>query len=405
MKILNFFKLYIIFIFLILDIYSKNTTTIPEPVNNIWGLCNNINNNNNNSSLITIRNNFIKSKCELPSSVFVHVHIPKAGGTALSLALTSACNCDKKSHIIPNMCHSCPNSYSLSGDSYPYSISRLTGWKCGPHASLSLLRFAPCEDGVKNSLITRGFKPIYIIMLREPYDRFRSEVLNWCSIKGDCVDWKAGISSNLTFRVLNKIGKGEEYNETALLESHVNLNKHMIIHNRQIKMIGGLKKDFDLNFKNDHPKLINHPKKKYSNQHSIHYSNKPVKEIYDNSIRIMDEYNIIMLIQEKFQESICLLEILYGNMYPFKWNSDKNSHNPSNSYKPTSSDSIIKHQSTVLYKKWLLKNKEDVDFYNYNIEKFDEKFKIALELEKEFRSRDKSRKYRKYTKQCDLYFN
>jgi hypothetical protein len=239
-------------------------------------------------------------------------------------------------------------------------------------------------------------------MLREPYSRFNSEVLHWCGTKGDCVDWKAGNLSSLSFEELDKIGKKSEYNETFLLESHVNLNKHMIIHNRQIKMIGGLKKDFDLNFKKSHPKLIDHPRKKYTVQHSIHYSSKPVKEIFDNSINIANEHNIIILIQEKFHESICLLEILYGNMYPFKWISDKNSHNPSRSYKPSVATSP-EIESTTLYNIWKSKNEEDVNFYNYNIEKFDQNFKIALELEKEFRLKNKSRKYRKFTKQCDIY--
>jgi hypothetical protein len=96
MNIFNFVKLYIILIFLIIDSYSQHTKPL---INNIWGLCNNINDNNDNSSLTRIRNSFIKSKCELPSSVLIHVHIPKAGGTALSLALSSACKCEKHSHI------------------------------------------------------------------------------------------------------------------------------------------------------------------------------------------------------------------------------------------------------------------------------------------------------------------
>ena len=67
----------------------------------------------------------------------------------------------------------------------------------------------------------------------------------------------------------------------------------------------------------------------------------------------------ILGLEEKFQESLCILEILYGNLYKFHWSQDSNSHNHNSNFnytKVTVSEYSRYSNNKNLYKKWLENN-------------------------------------------------
>lgn len=77
----------------------------------------------NDNSTIRLRiNKLIKNRNK---SILVHIHIPKAGGTALALALTTNCQCHLE-HIKASICDHCLQVIQ-DHNHYTYSITRLTG--------------------------------------------------------------------------------------------------------------------------------------------------------------------------------------------------------------------------------------------------------------------------------------
>ena len=61
--------------------------------------------------------------------VLIHCHIPKAGGTALALALSTPCVCRNTSKTINDMC-SCPAVEGPRGHKSQVTWSRVSGWPC-----------------------------------------------------------------------------------------------------------------------------------------------------------------------------------------------------------------------------------------------------------------------------------
>ena len=59
-------------------------------------------------SNISINEKLIALNGYAEKSILIHEHIPKAGGTALSLALASECRCAYDGKIGSSICNSCP---------------------------------------------------------------------------------------------------------------------------------------------------------------------------------------------------------------------------------------------------------------------------------------------------------
>ena len=122
-------------------------------------------------------------------SIFVHEHIPKVGGTALALALSSECVCVARLDFPQDTCQRCPRIYGKNGFSFSYTVSRASGWIFGLHPPLARY-FTLFNSQRKRTKVARhGLLPVYVVMLREPFARFVSEARNWVGHQQVGVDW------------------------------------------------------------------------------------------------------------------------------------------------------------------------------------------------------------------------
>lgn len=171
-------------------------------------------------------------------SVLLHVHIPKVGGTALSIALSSECQCQnklKETLTMKNICKQCPRIHDQL-----YSYSRLNGWIFGLHAPYGVI----ADKIIKKKYHEKHITPVSIILLREPFDRFISECIHLVK-RNECFrDWSAVLHcthpKRLSYRAKKSI--------TSFVYDYALYNMSLLLHNRQTKMIGGLNSDFNMKF-------------------------------------------------------------------------------------------------------------------------------------------------------------
>lgn len=333
-------------------------------------------NSNNNRINKICTDRLEKLRLNAKKSILIHLHIPKAAGTAVSIALTSNCHCIT-TQSGPDHCTDCKQVYSSKNKHRSYSMSRFSGWECGVHAPLSILR--SCST-IKN-LPSEGFIPVYIIFLRSPFQRFISETFYWNDYHTP--DW--------SYKMKKPYGHGIE-----LLNGYLSLPQNMMIQNRQIKMIGVGKANFNMIDYKDHIQGTRYQGGTSSKDridilnHSINYLSYEAKELF------------ILGLEEKFKESLCILEILYGNLYKFHWSQDSNSHNHNSNFnytKVTVSEYSRYSNNKILYQKWLENNKEDEILYNKSLYLFDLQFKLALKLI------NKNKINRKYIPHCKGFIN
>jgi hypothetical protein len=314
-------------------------------------------------------------------TVLIHEHIPKVGGTALSLALTSECICRAHTHI-QYMCSRCPEVRSSSGFRFKYSVSRTSGWIFGIHPPLAKFIALINAPKKRTQLQVNGLVPVYIIMLREPFARFISEAVNWVGSQQVGPDWgiwfetqRAPSMPNLDF----------EANEKPLLDyvtTYANLNMSFIFHNRQTKYIGGKIGDFRAHFNS---------RKEMGSIWLPHDSVESIHKVMETAEQIITYYpSVILGIHERFEETLCVLEIVYGHLWNFRWRRSRHAHNNkerTNNYNLTKEKEQVnmyrtKHASTV-YEPWKERNGADIELYNRAVAVFDIQFKQALVLFKE----------------------
>ena len=194
--------------------------------------------------------------------ISIHVHVPKAGGTALAYALASSCNCSAKNTLAKDSAHVCTDCRKVlmrhkSQPGWvraPCTLSRVTGWPCGfAHAPLALLRLAPYCTG-QHTVEQRG-RPLFVVMLRDPWKRFVSEWSGWGGYRLNTLDWSAVslADPNISFPFFNsslvtfRRDVARPKMERATLEELVALPGDLMLHNRYTKMIGGGIDDFNFN--------------------------------------------------------------------------------------------------------------------------------------------------------------
>ena len=456
------------------------------------------------------------------SSVLVHVHVPKTGGTAVSIALSSNCSCSLDSSGSKLHCSKCAQVFSRkkgenqSGhtrgrsrrgseravqEHFDYSVSRLTGWRCGVHAPLSVMRHclgselqpsarltttATTASSVTNSASTTrattqsppptssagpegghyrlaesGFQAVFLLFLRSPFERFVSEALFWDQYTAP--DWNVLIqhrqshattatstatatataagpgsssssSSSSTaphsyWETLPHVlihphlapsqiagppaavgmdhgeEEGEEHGQdetnpaAVTVRDYATLPAHLLLHNRQVKMLGGALEDFDMTF--DHstrlgsrwnpPALIaaasaattDATPSSSSNSRSrndtaisstrsatkgaavaalpsaagrpwveVSYSPGSAGSRYMSGVlraasqALVEQPDVLVGLEERFAETLCILESMYGVAAPlgpglvFDWDPLRNAHKASDgSYNISDADS------------------------------------------------------------------
>jgi hypothetical protein len=282
----------------------------------------------------------------------------------------------------PGDCRNCKRIIGNNGDSFRYSYSRLSGWPCGlGHPPLAWLYNLPCDKPYTFRDI--GLYPVYIVMLRDPFDRFYAETLHWCT-PGSCMDWRTNVDIEkclLRRRNRHSSRYKVEFDDSCLLEANANVSDRLMIHNRMVKMIGGLVEYFDLN-------VNGHTVGKEASRWSVkNESNEFMTEIQNRAIELVKrDFNIIILIQEYFEQSLCVLEILYGHLYRFKWDPHSHSHNGEEQKDGQlygrhdimkESDAYRKSEAYLIFER---KNSYDCQFYNASVDSFHRQFRVVLEF-------------------------
>ena len=267
------------------------------------------------------RTSFLVAK--FSSSVLVHVHIPKASGTALSIALATECHCLKNRD--PPNCFHCKNVVGISGKKFPYSICRSTGWRAGVHPPYSVMKRYMPHPQLLGNFSKEQITPVYIIMLRSPFERFISEIKKWGGNEGQAVDWSIvnykdnGTSyfngANSSF--LNSNRDEPDSNFRQRLRLYASLAPELMYHNRHVKMIGGEVSNFNMKFVN-------------SQQLGTRWKTQQPEDmnrILFRAQRILSkERSIVIGLEERFTETLCTLEVLYGDLYRFRWDPGSNTH-------------------------------------------------------------------------------
>jgi hypothetical protein len=312
------------------------------------------------------------------SSLLVHVHIPKAGGTALAEALSSSCKCKDERNpangALVHNCKECKQVRGAQGYHRDYSVSRSTGWLYGVHSPYPVLRFY--LEVSKMQVTTIGLHPMYIIMLRLPYERFLSESKNWVGSKGQTVDWSIKAKGKMLPNIRLKRDAADRSNSSypPYVTGYAGLPSDFIIHNRQAKMIGGLPHDFNMFF--DPNTTIG------SRWRGAHFpkASTPAQYLQRAYNILGSEERVLLLLQERFGESICTLEILYGHLYKFNWLESVHSHNKKHAFQIDASAVQNSTEDKEIYSKWLKSNKEDLKLYEVSEKLFDLQFAAALAL-------------------------
>ena len=140
-------------------------------------------------------------------TIFVHEHIPKVGGTALSFALSSECVCVPRKVFLQDSCTQCPHVRGRNGFTFSYTVSRASGWVFGIHPPLAKF-FAMFTSEKKRTKVARhGLLPMYVVMLREPFARFISEVRNWVGKQQVGCDWSIWYKSKVSHYCFHKLAE------------------------------------------------------------------------------------------------------------------------------------------------------------------------------------------------------
>lgn len=328
-------------------------------------------------------------------SILVHMHIPKAGGTALSAALSTNCKCLAERPVVDGVSQAnCKNCKYIrnKGLQIEYTISRSTGWKLGVHSPLSVMRWVLTRT--QYDIRPYGVNATYIIMLRDPFDRFISEAINWVGSKGQAVDWSVKVRKDDVIRYYKGVnlthisGTNGSMNVTEQLDyiqQYASLPMNFILHNRQTKMVGGSVHDFNMNFD---PKTTIGSRWVPNNFGKSNY----ISKVFSRAQRILTEdTDVLLLLQERFAESICILEILYGHLYKFHWDARKHSHNATRNFDITNTSYIIKDPYKSVHSIWSKRNEMDVKLYNSAIRWFDIQFTEALGVLRKKLNRNGSR--------------
>jgi hypothetical protein len=227
-----------------------------------------------------------------------------------------------------------------------------------------------------------GIVPIFIVMLRSPFERFVSEISRWGGNRGQAADWSiVNKPANSNGSVVYYRGANDSFlraagqqNETddqlrARLLLYASLPEHFIFHNRQVKMIGGMYPSFDMTFEPSRQVGSRWREKRATNTTLILQ-----RALYS----ISAQPSVILGIDERFAETVCLLEILYGHLYRFKWDPTVHSHDRDNSIDLHQRLQKKADMYPEVYSAWRVHNAAEEELYAAAVGIFDAQFQAAL---------------------------
>jgi hypothetical protein len=339
------------------------------------------------------------------TAVLLHVHIPKAGGTAQAIAISSDCRCAEEWGT-GVFCKRCPQVRGKNGFHFDYTVSRATGWRFGVHPPYAVMRSAATSQHV--DLPGNGLTPVYVLMLRDPFERFASECHYWVNRHYmRALDWAltANRDGELVFspavHVVDKLLRRQHSANaseseragpqlTDYMMEFAQLPSSFIVQNRQTKMVGGDVHDFDMTFDSSktfgsrwRPKDRTHTRRAHT-------------RAYDRALHTLgQEPNVLMGLHERFAEYICLLEVFFGDQHGFKWDQGRDSHAFSKAFNLTAVTAAAVTAAHQLYPdvyvEWAKRNEEDIQLYNMAKQLFERQFQAALRLLRQEIESDSSR--------------
>ena len=162
------------------------------------------------------------------------------------------------------------------------------------------------------------------------------------------------------------------YWEDDYITTYSLLPMHYILHNRQTKYIGGKLSDFNFRRFLDRNEVgsIWVPNDTISSIRSTMYSAMNILAYYPS---------VIIGIHEKFLETVCILEILYGHIHSFHWNKEMHAHYKNLTYKPMKQKRRADHyRNGTVFQNWRQRNEADIELYEYSKKLFDLQFSEAL---------------------------
>ena len=164
------------------------------------------------------------------------------------------------------------------------------------------------------------------------------------------------------------------YSDDDYVTTYSLLPMHYILHNRQTKYIGGKLSDFHF------PRFLD--RKEVG---SIWLPKDTTSSIRSTMLSAMDilahSPSVIVGIHERFLETVCILEILYGHVHSFHWNKEMHAHYKNLTYKPLKQKGRTDYyRNSTVFKNWQQRNGADIELYEYSKALFDVQFTEALLL-------------------------
>ena len=175
------------------------------------------------------------------------------------------------------------------------------------------------------------------------------------------------------------------YSLDDFILTYSSLPMHYVLHNRQTKYIGGLYSDFKRKF--DGRKEVG----------SIWARNDTVISIrstMENAMEILAYYpSLIIGLHERFLETLCCLEVVYGHIRSFTWRKDIHAHNYETAYNATKENRVVNQYKSgaraMIFESWRQRNEADIELYNYTKYLFDIQLTEALRMLKELNASGK----------------
>ena len=155
---------------------------------------------------------------------------------------------------------------------------------------------------------------------------------------------------------------------------------HFILHNRQTKMIGGELEDFRAF---DGRKEVGSSWIPEDTTESILRVERRAEEI------LAFHPSVIVGLFERFEQTLCVLEVVYGDHRRFAWNPSMHSHHIDKHFNAKDSEDLVQHYRNgtygVVYENWQLRNRADQLLYESSIRLFNLQFEAALTILRESR--------------------
>jgi len=253
----------------------------------------------------------------------------------------------------------------------------------------------------EHTIEQRG-KPLYVVMLRDPWRRFVSEWKSWGGYRFNTLDWSAVAlpDESTTFpffnhsRVVFHHSVARPKGERATLAEMVGLPAEFLCHNRYTKMLGGERADFNFNFSSK-ISMGSRWIGGMGEAEAAVASSYPgtLKRYHDRALQNLQRApNVLPLLQERFGESLCILEVILGDLQNFHWEEKNHSHGallgayiaPASIVDANSATSNTKSRSSSpevephIYNQWVAKNTDDLLLYNHTLKIFNVQLKSAL---------------------------